>query len=105
MNSQRPPIPPGVVSTIRGRWQAPALTWVTRVLLVAGVVSVLLPGSARVAVATGVVAAIVVVPLVRVGWLVFRWVQEGDRRFVIIGVSLLGVVGAGAVISALGLGR
>lgn len=105
MTAGREPIPPGTVSTIRGRWQMPALTWVTRVALVAGVASVLLPGAAGPAVATVVVAAIVAVPPLRVAWLVYRWVQERDRRFALTGIALLAVVGVGALVSALGLGR
>jgi 4-hydroxybenzoate polyprenyltransferase len=100
----RPPIPGGQVSTIRGRWQAPALTWTTRVVLVAGLVSVVLPDVAGIAVATAVVAVVIATPLLRVAWLVWRWHQEHDQRFVSIGLVLLAVIGAGAALAALGVG-
>ena len=54
--------------------------------------------------ATVVVVAVVSVPLLRVGWLVHRWRQERDGRFVAIGLALLAVVAAGAALAALGVG-
>ena len=100
----REPIPGGAVSAIRGRMQAPALAWVTRVVIALGVLSAVLPDEAGVAVATAVVAAVVAVPLLRVLWLVHRWRQERDPRFVGMGLALLGVVAVGAVLAALGVG-
>lgn len=100
----RDPIPAGQVSTVRGRWQAPALAWTTRTVLVAGVLSAVLPGRAGIAVATAVVAVIVAAPLLRVLWLVHRWRQEGDGRFVTLGVALLAVVAVGAALAAIGVG-
>ena len=93
-----------MVSTIRGRYQAPGLTWLTRLVIVAGVLGALLPGAAGIAVATAAVAAVVAAPLVRVAWLTFRWTQEDDRRFVTLGVALLTVVAAGAALAAAGIG-
>ncbi len=100
----RPPIPGGEVSTIVGRWQAPALTWLMRVVLVASVAGAVVPGVTGIALATLAVSAVIAAPLVRVGWLVFRWTQEGDRRFVARGVGLLVIVAAGAGLAALGVG-
>lgn len=100
----RQPIPDGIVSSIRGHYQAPGLTWITRIVLVAGVLGGVLPGDTGIAVATGAVAAVVAVPLLRVGWLIFRWTQERDRRFVLTGMGLLAVVGGGAALAALGVG-
>lgn len=100
----RPPIPPGTVSTIRGHYQGPALTWLTRLLVVLGLLGAALPGDARIAVATATVAGVVAAPLLRIAWLVFRWVQEHDTRFVVIGLALLAVVGTGAVLAAAGVG-
>lgn len=96
--------PPGVVSTIRGRYQAPGLAWLTRILVVLGLVTVVLPDQARIAVATVVVGGVIAGPLLRVAWLVFRWSQERDRRFILLGSALLAVVGVGVVLAALGLG-
>lgn len=100
----RRPIPGGAVSSIRGRLQAPALTWVTRVVIALGLVSALLPEGSGIALATAVVSAVVAVPLLRVAWLVHRWRQERDRRFVGMGLALLGVIAAGAALAAAGVG-
>lgn len=104
MNAPREPIPGGPVSTIRGRWQGPALTWVTRLVLALGVLSAVVPGTAGTALAVAAVAMVVAVPLLRVAWLVFRWWQEDDSRFVLAGAGLLAVVAAGAALAALGVG-
>ncbi len=105
MSDVRSPIPEGPVSTIRGRWQAPGLTWIVRFVLVLGVASALLPGGAGTAAAVVAVAVVIATPLLRVAWLVLRWYQEGDRRFVLLGLALLAVVGAGALAASLGVGR
>ncbi len=102
--SDRSPIPSGTVSTIRGHYQAPGLTWITRVMMIAGVLGAVLPGRAGIAVATAAVVAVIATPLLRVAWLIFRWTQEHDRRFILTGVALLAVVGLGAALSALGVG-
>ena len=102
--SGRDPIPSGSVSSIRGRVQAPALTWLTRAVVVVGVLGAVLPGDAGIGVATAAVGAVVAAPLLRVLWLVFRWSQEDDRRFIAVGLGLLGVIGLGARLSALGVG-
>jgi hypothetical protein len=100
----RSPVPPGTVSSIRGRYQAPGLTWLTRLVIVGGLLGAVLPGRAGIAAATGAVAAIVAAPLARVAWLTFRWSQEHDRRFEVLGAALLAVVAAGATLAALGVG-
>lgn len=104
MTGEREPIPAGTVSTIRGRWQAPGLSWVTRLLLALGVGSAILPGASGRALAVAAVSVVIAVPLLRVAWLVLRWWQERDRRFLLAGVALLCVVAAGAVLAALGVG-
>ena len=101
--TDRTPVPAGTVSTIRGRIQAPALTWLTRLVAVVGVLGAALPGALGVAVATVAVSAVVAAPLLRVLWLVFRWIQEHDRRFVVVGSALLAVIATGALLSALGV--
>jgi len=102
--SAREPIPAGRVSRVRGRWQAPALTWTTWGVLAAGVLSAVLPGDAGTAVATAVVGVVVATPLLRVVWLVLRWNREHDRRFAALGLALLAVVAAGAALAAAGVG-
>ncbi len=104
MTEPRIPIPGGRVSTIRGRWQAPALTWTTRVVLVLGLLTAVLPSDLAIALGTVVVATVIATPLLRVAWLVHRWRQEHDARFVRAGLALLGVVAAGASLAALGVG-
>lgn len=104
MTRGRDPIPAGEVSSIRGRIQAPALTWLTRLVVVVGVLGAALPGGAGIAVATVAVAAVMAAPLLRVLWLVFRWKQERDHRFIAVGIGLLAVIGLGALLSALGVG-
>ena len=46
------------------------------------------------------VAVIVAAPLARIFWLIYRWRHEGDWVFVLLGVGLVGVIVAGAVIAA-----
>ena len=105
MTDVREPIPPGVVSTIRGRWQTPALTIVTWFTLILSMVAVVLAGPVGDAVGAVVVAAIVATPLLRVAWLAFRWWQEGDGRFVRTALALLAVVASGGVLTIAGVGR
>ena len=104
MNEAGESIPEGTVSTIRGRWQGPGLTWLTRVVFVIAVVGALAPGATGIALATTAVVAVVATPLLRVAWLVFRWMQEDDWRFVCAGIGLLLVVAVGALLAALGVG-
>ncbi|MFV0257669.1 MAG: hypothetical protein ACK5PP_04380 [Acidimicrobiales bacterium] len=99
----RTPIPPGRISTIRGRWQRPALRRLSQVILALAVVGTVLPEPARHAVAMTVVGLVMAAPISRVAWLVFRWWQEQDRTFIAIGVALLGVVASGGVLALLGL--
>lgn len=104
MIEPRPPIPSGRVSTVRGRWQGPALTWVTRVVIALGLLAAVLPEPAGTVTATVAVAAVIATPLLRVAWLVHRWREEGDRRFVALGTWLLAVIALGAGLAAVGLG-
>lgn len=96
--------PPGTVSTVRGRWQRPALTWTSRVLLVVAVLGGLVPDPVGEVLALCAVVVVAAVPLARVAWLVLRWAQERDRCFALLGAALLGVVAFGAVLAAVGVG-
>ena len=96
------------ISSIVGRRQAPALR---SVVIAAGGLALLAlaldmasVGAASVAAAVAV-GLIIATPLLRVCWLIFRWSQEGDRRFTAVGLALLGVVGLGVILSLLGVGR
>jgi len=90
------------VSRVRGRYQAPALRAVVVVAWILALASVVVDGWASMGrLAVGLVIA---TPLLRVAWLIFRWIQDGDRRLVIAGLALLAVVGSGALLAAAGLG-
>jgi hypothetical protein len=47
------------------------------------------------------VAIVMATPLLRVAWLAVRWFRRGDRRFGIVAVGVLLVVGAAVVLAAL----
>lgn len=104
MTDVRPSIPPGEVSRIRGRWQIPALTWLTRVVLVTSLAGGLIGHDVGRAIAVAAIVAIAAAPLLRICWLMFRWTQEEDRRFVVTGALLLTVVAIGGILAALGVG-
>jgi hypothetical protein len=104
VTTAREPIPPGAVSSIRGRRQVPALRCATGIGLVSAAGALAFGGD--VGHALGVAAVIVVsaTPLLRVAWLIFRWTEERDWRFVTLGVALLGVVALGALLALAGVG-
>lgn len=91
--------PGGSVSTIRGHWQVPALTFATRAMLILAVAAIVLPGMLASGAETAVVTAAVAIPILRVCWLVIRWTQERDTRFVVVGLLLLTVIAVGATIA------
>ena len=45
------------------------------------------------------VAALMIVPLVRVAWLGVRWLRKGDVRFALVALGVLLVVAAGALLA------
>jgi uncharacterized membrane protein len=47
------------------------------------------------------VSVLVAAPLVRVVWLVRRWLARGDRRYAAVGVAVLVVIAGGVLIAAL----
>jgi hypothetical protein len=93
------------ISHVTGRRQARALRLISAIVIATAATSLMVPGPAEGWLALGALVLVVSTPLLRVGWLIFRWGQEGDRRFVLLGVGLLTVVAVGAVASGLGLGR
>jgi len=46
------------------------------------------------------VAVLVVVPILRIGWLISRWVRRGDQRFVAAGCALLAVIAVGVTVAS-----
>jgi low temperature requirement protein LtrA len=93
------------VSHVTGSRQMRALRVITAVSLAAAAISLVLPTPYDEAPAITALLLVMATPVLRVGWLIFRWGQERDVRFVLVGSALLGVVALGAVVSALGLGR
>jgi hypothetical protein len=96
--------PPGQVSHIRGRLQAPVLDWLTRIVLVLSVAGGFVEGAVGRALAVIAVAAVVIASPARVAWLVYRWAEERDQTFVAIGLALLGVIAAGGALALAGVG-
>ncbi|MDP3712783.1 MAG: hypothetical protein Q8R60_09905 [Mycobacteriales bacterium] len=92
------------MSTIRGYWQAPWLRRATQLVLALSLLASVLPGAARDAVAWTAIALVIAAPLLRLTWLLHRWRQEQDHRFVVLGAAVLLVVGTGAALAALGVG-
>lgn len=92
------------VSHVTGRRQAPALRLTTLLAIVTASVSMMSPEPLDNTLAAIALVLVTATPLVRVAWLIWRWIQEGDRRFALMGLALLGVVAFGAVASALGVG-
>ncbi|QGG95333.1 hypothetical protein [Actinomarinicola tropica] len=62
-------------------------------LALAGVV---LPGEAGDAAGTALVATLVAAPVLRIAWLLVRWIRRRDLRFAAVAFGLLVVIGAGA---------
>ncbi|MDX1448960.1 MAG: hypothetical protein R3246_07815 [Acidimicrobiia bacterium] len=87
------------ISTISGRRQGPWLRGAIRVIAALALVGVLLPEAPGDAAAGSAVVAVISVPLLRVIWIIYRLAGERDRRFVIVGVSLLSVVAFGVAMS------
>ena len=87
------------VSRVTGRRQRPALRFAVRLAFGLALIGALELGAISTVTATAAVVIVVGAPLLRVVWLIGRWIQEGDRRFILTGVALLAVVGAGAVLS------
>lgn len=63
-------------------------------------VALLLPGRAGTAFGVAMVAVLVAVPLIRLGWLARRWLRRGDRRFALVAVLLAVIVSAGAFLGS-----
>ena len=68
----------------------------TGLTVLGAVLGVLVPGVGGRAAANAVVAILVAVPLLRVAWLVQRWLRKGDFRFAAIAIGLLLIIGVAA---------
>lgn len=92
----------GQISIINGRRQRPALRIISLASwLLAGIGAL---GAAQPFRAAGSLAIILVTaaPLLRVGWLIFRWGQERDWRFVWTAIALLVVIAGAGLVAVLG---
>lgn len=92
----------GQVSIIQGRRQRPALRIISLTSwLLAGIGAL---GTAQPFSGAGLLAIILVTaaPLLRVGWLIFRWGQERDWRFVWTAIALLVVIAGAGLVAVLG---
>lgn len=83
------------VSSIDGRRQRTWLRAASWVLGGLAIVGTAVPGDVGEAVAGLAVVVVILVPLLRVVWVTFRFAQDRDRRFVMVGMAVLGVVAFG----------
>jgi hypothetical protein len=90
------------VSRVTGRRQRPILRTTTLIAWILAGLGAL--SEAQPFVTAGVVALVLVTaaPLLRVTWLMFRWVQERDWRFVWAAVALLGVIAVAGLAALVG---
>ncbi|HEX6221727.1 MAG TPA: DUF1634 domain-containing protein [Acidimicrobiia bacterium] len=90
------------VSRVTGRRQGPILRSTTVIAWVLAGLGAL--SEAQPFVTAGVVALVLVTaaPLLRVTWLMFRWIQERDWRFVWTAVALLGVIAVAGIVALVG---
>lgn len=87
------------VSRVTGRRQAPVLRYVSTTawaLAALGTFGFVANGTWA---ATAAITMIGATPVLRVAWLMVRWSQEKDWRFVWIGAGLIAVIGLGAVLA------
>lgn len=85
------------VSVISGRRQAPALRFITIAAWVLASIGAVSTGRWAQAAGVAAIGLVTAAPLLRVGWLIYRWVQERDLRFVWTAVGLLVIIAVGAV--------
>lgn len=71
----------------------------TLAVITLALVAVLAPGEAGAASAAGMIVLLIGIPIVRVLWLVGRWLRRGDTRFALVGVAVLAVMVAGFALS------
>jgi hypothetical protein len=91
-----------IVSRVTGRRQGPSLRLITVIAWVLAGLGAL-SGTQPFATAGVVALALVTAtPLLRVAWLVFRWIQERDWRFVWTALALLGVIAVAGMIALMG---
>jgi hypothetical protein len=90
------------VSNVTGRRQGPALRAISIVAWMMAGVGVM--GDTPWSMVAGVISVglITATPLLRVAWLMFRWLQEQDWRFVWTAAALLVVIALGGLFVLVG---
>ncbi len=73
----------------------------TRITLLAALTGTVIPGDNGRRASAVAVGLVIAAPLVRVGWLAYRWWRWGDRLFASAAASLLLVVGTGTTVALL----
>lgn len=104
MSSQPSPAWQPRVDPLQQQREATFARWSRRAVVVVGLLALagaLVPGDLGRTLAAGAITAVVALPLLRVLWLVAVWHRQHDRRFVIAGLALLGLVVVGVVAAAL----
>lgn len=71
-------------------------------VVAAAAAALVLPEPAAHWAAITMTSLLIAVPVIRIAWLLIRWVRLGDWRFALTSAALLGVVGVGALIATLG---
>ena len=69
------------------------------VAAVLALVGVMVPGGWGTGLATAAIIIVTAIPIVRVGWLVKRWVGQRDMKFAWAAVVLLALVAVGPIIA------
>jgi hypothetical protein len=87
------------VSILTGEYQIP---WMRAIAVTIGTLSLaglIVPGRIGTALLGSAVTLLIATPLLRVVWVTYRVASEGDRRFAMVGMTLLSVVSLGVLIS------
>ncbi len=63
----------------------------------------LVPGSPGRWLGAAAIAVLVAAPLLRVVWLVRRWIIRGDPRYAAVGCGVLTIIAAGVILAAAGI--
>ena len=90
------------VSRVTGRRQGPTLRLITVTAWVLAGIGTLSGAQPFVTVGVVALALVTATPLLRVAWLIFRWIQERDWRFVWTAAALLGVIAVAGVLALVG---
>lgn len=80
-----------------GRWSQRVVV----IVLVLAVGALVTEGSWRSGLGVTVVTAVILLPFLRVMWLLAIWVRQRDRRFIWCGIALLTMIVAGIAVAAL----